>query len=190
MKNLYLILIILITFSCNDKKDKKDTTDLKKKNELIIQNKKAPKIENVLSEDKTKVQLETTKAITDVALKFINDYVVNCNKMNEQIGIVEWVNSNQNVSQEFKEQLAKMIKDAYTSEFEYGLGFDPIFDAQDYPDDGFKLAEFDSISNYLTVEAKTWKGFAIKMKIKEVHHKWVVDGCGVINIPKNKQAER
>jgi hypothetical protein len=187
MKNLYLIFLILITFSCIDKKN---TTDLQGNNELIIENKKAPKIENVLSEEKTKVQLEATTAITDVALKFINDYVVNCNKMNEQIGIVEWVNSNQNVSQEFKEQLAKMIKDAYTSGFEYGLGFDPIFDAQDYPDDGFKLAKFDSISNYLTVEAKTWKGFAIKMKIKKVHHKWVVDGCGVINIPKNKQAER
>jgi hypothetical protein len=187
MKNLYLILLIIITFSCNNKKD---TTDLKENNELIIENKKEPKIENVLSEEKTKVQLEDTSSITYVALKFVNDYVVNCNKMKGQIGIVEWVNSNENVSQEFKEQLVKMIEDAYKSEFEYGLGFDPIFDAQDYPDDGFKLAKFDSISNYLTVEAKTWKGFAIKMKIKEVNNKWLVDGCGVINIPKNKQAER
>jgi hypothetical protein len=187
MKNLYLILLILIAFSCNDKKEK---TDFKEKNELINENKKEPKIENVLSEENTKVQLEDTISKTYVALKFINDYVVNCNKMKEQIGIVEWVNSNQDVSQEFKGELTKMIEDAYKSEPDYGLGFDPIFDAQDYPDDGFKLTEFDSISNYLTVEAKTWKGFVIKMKIKKANNKWFVDGCGVINIPKNKQAER
>ncbi|MBU2951824.1 hypothetical protein KO493_14080 [Tamlana agarivorans] len=187
MKNLYLILLILIAFSCNDKKEK---TDFKENNGLIIENKKEPKIKNVLSEEKTKVQLEDTTSKTYVALKFINDYVVNCNKMKEQIGIVKWVNFNQDVSQEFKEELTKMIEDAYKSEPEYGLGFDPIFDAQDYPDDGFKLAEFDSISNYLTVEAKTWKGFSINMRIEEVNNKWLVDGCGVINIPKNKQAER
>ena len=187
MKNLYLILLIIIAFSCNDKKKK---TDFKENNEHIIENKKEPKIENVLSKEKTKIQVEDTNSITNVALKFINDYVMNCNKMKEQIGIVEWVNSNQDVSPEFKVELTKMIEDAYKSEPEYGLGFDPIFDAQDYPDDGFKLTEFDSISNYLTVEAKTWKGFVIKMKMKKVNNKWLVDGCGVINIPKNKQAER
>ncbi|REE07616.1 hypothetical protein DFQ09_1182 [Winogradskyella pacifica] len=187
MKNLYLITLILIAFSCNDKKEEKDFNENDK---LIIENKKEPKTENVLSEEKTKIQLEDTTSKTYVALKFINDYVANSNKMKEQIGIIEWVNSNQDVSQEFKGELTKMIGDAYESEPEYGLGFDPIFDAQDYPDDGFKLAEFDSISNYLTVEAKTWKGFVIKMKIKEVNNKWLVDGCGVINIPKNKQAQR
>ena len=123
-------------------------------------------------------------------MKFINDYVENCNKRKEQIGIVEWVNSNQDVSTEFKVKLTKMIEDAYKSEPDYGLGFDPIFVAQDYPDKGFKLAEFDSNSNYLTVEAKTWTGFAIRMKVTKVNKKWLVDGCGVINIPKNKQAER
>lgn len=110
--------------------------------------------------------------------------------MKDQIGIVEWVNSNQDTSQEFKAGLTKIIEEAYKVDPEYGLGFDPIFDAQDYPENGFKLAEFDSISNYLIVEAKTWKGFIIKMKIKEVNNKWLVDGCGVINIPKTEQAER
>jgi hypothetical protein len=136
--------------------------------------------------------LNTTEDIskTFVALKFINDYVANTNKMKESTGIVEWVNSNEDVSKKFKIELTKMIEDAYKSEPEYGLGFDPIFDAQDRPDDGFKLYKFDTISNYLTVEGKSWKDFTVRMKIKEVNSKWLVDGCGVINIPENEQAER
>lgn len=180
MKNSYLILLILIALSCNNKKEQVDLTETKGQIEI----KKEEKTKS------TKVQLEDTTRITSGALKFINDYVTNCNKMKEQIEIVKWVNSNQDVSKEFKTELTKMIEDAYKSDPEYGLGFDPIFDAQDYPDDGFKLTEFDSISNYLTVEAVSWKGFTITMKIKEVNKKWLVDGCGVINIPKTKQAER
>ena len=186
MKKIYLFLLIIIVYSCNDKKNK---TDFKEKNELIvIENKKVTKIENVLNEEKAKII--DTDTTTNVALKFINEYVMNSNKINKQIEIVEWVNSSKDVSTEFKKKLTKMIEDAFESEPEYGLGFDPILDAQDYPDDGFKLDEFDSITNYLTVQGKTWKNFRITMKIKKVNNKWFVDGCGIINIPKNKQAKK
>ncbi len=178
MKKLYLILLIFSVLSCKEKQKK----NIPEKKEQI---------EIDLKEIRTKkAELNHTDSITDVAIKFINDYVSNCNKMKEQIGIIEFVNAHPNVSTEFKIELKRMIKEAEKSDPEYGLGFDPIFDAQDYPDNGFKLSEFDSNTNYLTVEAINWKDFTITMKIKELDNKWSVTGCGVINIPKDKQAKR
>ncbi len=186
MKNRYLILLILIVLGCNSKKPKSNT--LEQKQQIGIE--KETKNEVVISEKKPKVELNDTTSIANVAVEFINGYVMNCNKMKEQIGIIEWVNAYPNVSPEFKKELTEMIREAEKNDPGYGLGFDPIFDAQDYPDDGFELVDFDSNSNYLTVKGKSWKGFEITMKIKEHNKKWIVDGCGVINIPKTKQAKR
>ncbi len=186
MKNSYFILLILVVLGCNNRKLKNNISV--QKEQIEIENESQTKVE--ISEDKPNIELNDTTSIPNIALKFINDYVTNCNKMREQIGIIEYVNAYPNVSQEFKTELTKMIQEAEKNDPDYGLGFDPIFDAQDYPDDGFKISKFDSNSNYLTVEAKSWKGFTITMKIKELNNKWIVDGCGVINIPKNKQAKR
>jgi hypothetical protein len=172
MKKPYLILLIFFVLSCNNHKQKKNVSVKEEKTKTI------------------KAELNYTAAITDIALKFINDYVSNCNKMNEQIGIIEFVNAHPNVSKEFKTELIRIIEEAEKTDPEYGLGFDPIFDAQDYPDDGFKLSEFDSNTNYLTVEAISWKGFTITMKIKKLNNTWFVTGCGIVNIPKDKQAKR
>lgn len=159
MKKLHLILFLLVLFalSCNNKQQKKE---------------------------QVKTGLNDTTLMTNIALNFINDYVSNCNKMKEQIEIIKWVNARPNVSSKFKTELKKMIEEAEKTNPEYGLGFDPIFNAQDYPSNGFKLLKFQPNSNYLMVEAKDWKGFTITMKLKKLDNKWFIDGCGAINIPK------
>ena len=178
MKKAYLILLIFFAFSCAEKQKE----NISKKKEQIEINLKEVKAK--------KTELNYTDSITNVALQFINEYVSNCNKTKEQIGIIEFVNAHPNVSIEFKTELKRMIEEAEKSDPEYGLGFDPIFDAQDYPNNGFKLSGYDSNTNYLTVEAINWKGFTITMRVKELDNKWLVTGCGVINIPKDKQAKR
>lgn len=67
--------------------------------------------------------------------------------MKESIGIIEWVNSNNLTTNRFKNEVKTIIEDAYSEEPELGLGFDPIFDGQDYPDEGFELESFDSKTN-------------------------------------------
>ncbi|MCL3782111.1 DUF3828 domain-containing protein [Prolixibacteraceae bacterium JC049] len=124
------------------------------------------------------------------ALQFINNYVENCNKMKNAIGIIEWVNSNQLTTSEFKEELKSIINKAKQKDPELGLGFDPIFDAQDYPDKGFEVATIDSASNYITLKGINWKKFQLTMKLKYANNQWLVDGCGIINIPKSKRAVR
>ncbi|MEP5339237.1 MAG: hypothetical protein ABJL44_16135 [Algibacter sp.] len=196
MKILYLILLILIAFSCNDKKVKSSLTESKEQVELKTDHKKEAEINDIKNEEKiddTKDTIIVTDSISIefFALKFINGYVEDCNKMKESLGITPWVNSNNYSTTNFKNKLETLIDKADKENPGYGLGFDPIFDAQDYPDDGFELNEIDSISNYLTVRGKkNWKGFEITMKIKKVKNQWLVDGCGVVNIPKEKQSIR
>jgi hypothetical protein len=123
----------------------------------------------------------------DNALTFINGYVDNCSKMNERINIVDWVNSNELTTSGFKTELKRILDDAYKDEPEVGLDFDPILNAQDYPDKGFEIETFDEVTNYLTVKGKNWPEFKMTMKIIEDNGNWLVDGCGIINIPADKR---
>lgn len=69
-----------------------------------------------------------------------------------------------------------------------GLGFDPIFDAQDYPDKGFKIDKQDS--TYVIVKGINWPDFRLSLRLTFEDRQWLVDGAGVINIPTNKRAKR
>lgn len=179
MKNIYLILILMTIFGCdNNKKEKKVT----KKPEKRIEAKSEINSKN-----------ENLSKNYNVALKFINDYIYYSNNSDEEEvenGIIKWVNSNQNVSQEFKNELTKMINEANENDPEIGLGFDPILDTQDFSHNGFKLSEFDGNSNYLSVESKNLKDFKVRMKIKKINNKWLVDGCGAVNIPEVERIKR
>ena len=126
----------------------------------------------------------------DIAVKFINSYVDNCNKMKESIGVVEWVNSNRMTTNGFKKELKIIMEEAYKIEPDLGLDVDPIFDAQDYPDKGFDLESFDRKTNFVVVKGKDWADFKLTLKMVLENENWLVDGCGIINIPKDKRIAR
>ena len=138
----------------------------------------------------TETKNDEDKMPIDIALTFINSYVVNCNKMKESIGIIEWVNSNNLTTHSFKTEVKSMIEEAFKIDAELGLGFDPIFDAQDYPDEGFELESFDSKTNFIVLKGKDWTDFKLTIKVVLENNKWLVNGCGVVNIPKDKRSER
>jgi hypothetical protein len=123
----------------------------------------------------------------DIAVKFINSYVDNCNKIKESIGVVEWVNSNNMTTNRFKKELKTIMEEAYKIEPDLGLDADPIFDAQDYPDKGFELESFDSKTNFVVVKGKDWTDFKLTLKMVLENDNWLVDGCGIINIPNDKR---
>jgi hypothetical protein len=127
---------------------------------------------------------------TDIALKFINGYAENSNEANMMADKIEWVNSSHLTTEDFKIELKRIINDAYKAEPEVGLDFDPILDAQDSPDKGFELESFDEKTNLLTVRGKDWKEFKLTIKIIEENGNWLVDGCGIVNIPTDKRALR
>lgn len=127
---------------------------------------------------------------TDNALKFINGYVENANKMNKSVEIIDWVNANKLSTDEFKKELKRMIDEEYKNDPELGIGVDPIFDAQDYPEKGFVIESFNDKTNYLILKGIDWPDFRVAMRIKNVNGTWLVDGCGIVNIPNEKQVNR
>jgi len=141
-----------------------------------------------------KISVQPTEVIQekpiDKALTFLNSYVDNCNKMKESIGVVEWVNSNKLTTNTFRTELKRILDEAYKLEPEIGLDADPIFDAQDFPEKGFELESFDSKTNYIVVKGKNRPDFKLTIKMVMENNDWLVDGCGMINIPNDKRIAR
>ncbi len=123
----------------------------------------------------------TNNSMQKVALEFINDYVKNCDNMKEGLDVEEWVATHKSSSDLLKSELSRILKEADEKDPEYGLGFDPIFNAQDYPDKGFKLISFDSIKRIVVVGDKELDGFKLNIHMIKVNNVWKVNGIGIIN---------
>ena len=121
-----------------------------------------------------------------IGLKFINDHINNIG----DLGMVEWVESHPATTEKFKNKLKKLFDDAEKEAPGYGLGFDPILDAQDYPNDGFNLQSIDTVSGYMRVVGKDWESFVVTIKLIKEKGLWMIDGCGMVNIPIEQQASR
>lgn len=122
----------------------------------------------------------------NVALQFINAYTEYCATSAD----ANWITKQPLLTDNFKAAHKKLIEDAQKADPEMGLGFDPIFDAQDYPDKGFTIASADTANGYVTVTGVNWPDFQVVLKVVQQNNQWLVDGAGVINIPQEKRAKR
>lgn len=152
--------------------------------------------ENAVSEKTTSTTNSSTSVSSlaenqqSVALKFINGYVENANLMGKAIETRKWVAQNPLVTESFKKAVTKLIDDAEKADPELGLDFDPIFDAQDYPEEGFALEKADEKTGFVTVVGKKWTDFRLKLRLVQVNGNWLVDGAGVVNIQAKQRATR
>jgi hypothetical protein len=144
-----------------------------------------PDIEN-------KEQSESTilEEKTQTALKFMNAYVENCNQMASAIEVVAWVDARDEVTLDFRNELKKIMDEAYASDPEMGLGADPLFDAQDWPEEGFEVDAIEEGTEYVTLKGKNWPQFKVTLKVIDKNGKWLIDGCGMVNIPEDKKADQ
>lgn len=147
------------------------------------------------SETKTKTEIPAaseTKVIPDfnVALNFINDYTQFCMKTDKRSSTEEWIKQDSLLTDNFKSQFQHLLDSAKKKDPELGLGSDPIFDAQDFPEKGFSISRIDTLNRYVTVVGNNWKEFELVLKLGQEDDKWLVDGAGVINIPIDKRAKR
>lgn len=163
MNPINLLVIVLLGFSCNTQTNGKSNIKAESNNEKLIPD-------------------------SDIALKFINDYADFCI---ERPSIEKvWIENNQLLTDNFKSAYKNLLDSAFKADPEMGLGSDPIFDAQDYPDNGFDLVSVDNKSGLVTVKGIDWPEFILVIKLINLDNKWLVDGAGVINIPVNKRAKR
>lgn len=86
------------------------------------------------------------------------------------------------LSANFKKSYKAIIEDAYKADPEIGLDFDPVLNAQDFPEEGFTISKIDSTSNYVTVKGIDWDDFNVTMRVISENGKWLVDGSGIVNI--------
>jgi len=165
MKKYLLILIVVLGISCNNQSNKRTES----------------------------ASTTSTKEATpdfNVAIKFINDYVELCNHPSKDMDDTTWIARNPLLTQKFKSTLKNLIDAAYKEEPEVGLDFDPIFDGNDFPDKGFEIIEKNDQSGYIVLRGINRPEFTLTMKVVKLNTIWLVDGSGIINIPKDKQAKR
>lgn len=123
----------------------------------------------------------------EVGLRFINDYLVYCNDLQSKIGLYEWIKNRDDLTIRFKNDLKIILDESMKEDSELGLGFDPILDAQDNPDE-FEIDYTDSV--YLIVKGVKWPEFRLTIKLKFETNKWLVDGSGIVNIAENRRIKR
>lgn len=166
MKKICLFLFVVLGVSCNTH------TDVESKNGTgSTETKQTPDF--------------------NVALKFINDYTAVCLSNPDATNMMNWILKNELLTDSFKKSYKNLVDSAKKADPEMGLDFDPIFDAQDFPDKGCELLNCDQNTGYITVKGKIdWPEFNLVLKVVSQNDKWLVEGCGVINIPENKRAKR
>lgn len=120
------------------------------------------------------------------ALDFINAYVESI----DQLEVLEFVTNSSLSTEKLHTELENIVILAWEENPRIGLQFDPLFDAQDYPAEGFELHEFDSKTGYVMVKGIDWEDFKVAMRVVNENGHILVDGCGVVNMPEDKQAER
>jgi hypothetical protein len=129
----------------------------------------------------------------EAAKIFMNEYKAHCDDvMNRKSKLtdVQWVQKSTRITDAFKMAYKRLVSNANKKEPESGLGSDPIFDAQDYPDKGLKVLTCDDRSNFVTLKGVDWDDFRVVVKVIKTDKGWLVDGAGVINIPKKNRAAR
>jgi hypothetical protein len=126
----------------------------------------------------------------NVAVRFINDYIAYCLSRTSQSTDSGWIEHNPLLSDNFKAARKKLLDDALKDDPDLGLDFDPVLDAQDFPEKGCELVNCDNKTGYVTVRGKNWPEFVLVVKVAQQGNEWLVDGSGVINIPTGLRAKR
>ncbi len=111
---------------------------------------------------------------TNVAVDFINQYIVNIQNKEE---IVVWIEKNPLLTKEFK----KAYKNFMNNEVPDAPSGDPILNAQDYPSEGFEVKEINKDKGIVIIKGVNWEEFTLNIQLVYVEEKTLVNACGIIN---------
>ncbi|MGY6648088.1 hypothetical protein [Wenyingzhuangia sp. IMCC45574] len=175
MKPYYYFIFSLFLVSCAKKASKENTLGVY--TEMPVTN----EVESPVTKPSNDVTKEL-KSMEEIALEFINGYTENCNQLNKAIGVLDWVYANPNTSKALQSALSNILEKAERENPGYGLGFDPIFNAQDFPEVGFVLVNSDMEKGIVNVKGKGIEDFEIKIKMLKEKGKWLVNGVGIVNM--------
>lgn len=135
---------------------------------------------------------DCAKGADVAAKKFINDYIDHLQHSFKDKGPIErdqWVETNPQITTNFKSSYRAIIDKARKTDPVLGLNADPILDAQDYPDEGVVVDQCKE-PDYVTLKGNKWKEFKIVVRVIRVKDVWMMEGAGIVNIPEDKQVSR
>lgn len=120
-----------------------------------------------------------------IALGFIIDYArYKFEGIDIEKELNDWANKNKLVTQNFRASLEKLLRDAYSEDPNYGLGSDPIIDAQDIATKGFFI--YQAGKDLVIISNEYLPDMRIPVKFAQVGDKWLIDGAGIVNIDGSK----
>ena len=128
-------------------------------------------IRKIESKDNPKLNIQ-------LALKFVNGYVKDCSSDNP-LGVEGYVKElSVGLTQQFKDELKTILSEE--------LDADPILNAQDIFESGYKLRESNALTGEVTLVSVFYK-IVVHVKLIELDGKTLIDGCGIINMPKEEE---
>lgn len=175
MKHILVLVFSMSLLACQS--DKKQTSEAEVSDIELSNTDLYEPLESESSSDDESYQ---------AALDFINSYVESI----DQLEILEFARNSSLATDKLKAQLEQIVILAWEENPRIGLLADPLFDAQDYPPKGFELHEFNSETGYVIAKGVEWEDFRVAMRVVSEDGHILVDGCGVVNMPEDKRAQR
>lgn len=100
-----------------------------------------------------------------------------------------WMEKDGLVSAAFRAAHEELMREAEKEDPELGLGFDPVLDAQDYPE-SFAVDSCGDGFVVLRGAGDGWSAdFAVTVKMIPSPEGWLVDGAGMIRIPEERRRQ-
>ncbi|MBA6153308.1 hypothetical protein [Gelidibacter maritimus] len=173
MKHFLILTFVISFFSCQSvKKNPSEASEPELPNTDLYE-----PLESEASSDEENYQ---------AAINFINSYIESIG----EVEILEFVRNSPLASEKLKSELENIVILAWEENPKIGLLADPLVDAQDYPANGFELYEHNAATGYVIVKGIDWDEFKLAMQLVKEDGHILVDGCGIVNMPKAKRVER
>ena len=126
---------------------------------------------------------EVTKVAESFYAQYYKESLHKPAKGNSDKAIIQWVSAKPQLTDSFKKAFRKTVLDARKADPEMGLDSDPILNAQDFPDKGYRAKDVQVNGDKATVvmEGIAAPDFKISLTLVNVDNKWKINSIGDIN---------
>lgn len=115
------------------------------------------------------------------ALAFVNDHVNGLATRTDRSAMDAYITAHPLLTEDFKRAYHDLVAAAEAADPELGLDHDPVLNAQDHPDGGFIVQAVEA-RGLVTLRGVDRPDFRMQLRILERDGRWLVDGCGAVNM--------
>lgn len=132
------------------------------------------------------------KQQAQVALAFMNGYVAYSQAImgsKTTMNTASWLGKFPHLAADFIPAYKKLEAQGREQDAELSWGMDLIFDAQDYPDQGFQLLRCKA-NDLVELRGRDWPEFTVAVKTVKQQGRYLVAGAGRVNLSASERAQR